>query len=107
MSYKASIVGKAWSIVKTQPTDVDMGLVKEKFLDRTNINTKSITDELEVDIDLEGKRLNMYVVQEEVREIYAVICDGDYNINYAKLDIDESYQKQISDLKLRSNWACN
>lgn len=104
MSYKMATVEKYWQIIKTQPTNVISEYVTNAFVEEMGISNDSIAEMLEVDIDANGKRLNMYAIGSTSRDVYAVICDDNCNIWYSKIEVDENYQESISNLKNNANW---
>ena len=52
----------------------------DKFAKKTGISKDEITYELNIDVDVKGNCLNMYVHEGDTREVYAVVCDNNYNI---------------------------
>ena len=81
-----------------------MTTVLDKFIEQTDISKDEITFKLTCDIDSEGNCLNMYVHEGDTRKVYAVVCNNDYDIKYLVVELNENYQKQISNLKQQIGW---
>lgn len=104
MSYKKGTY-ESLQVKKSNQTEIDMTLMLDKFAKKTGISKDEITYELNIDVDVKGNCLNMYVHEGDTREVYAVVCDNNYNIKYVILEVDENYPNQIAKLKKQIGWV--
>lgn len=104
ISYKKASYSIPDGVTLSNQTNINMTTVLDKFIEQTGISKDEITFELNCDIDSEGNCLNMYVHEGDTRKVYAVVCNNDYDIKYLVVELNENYQKQISNLKQQIGW---
>lgn len=104
ISYKKASYSIPDGVTLSNQTNINMTTVLDKFIEQTGISKDEITFELNCDIDSEGNCLNMYVHEGDTRKVYAVVCNNNYDIKYLVVELNENYQKQISNLKQQIGW---